>query len=193
MNCMKTKVNFTPFILLGILILSIAGYFFFGSRYNLQKSDFTFIGFFISSFLAIELLIFHLVPPFSALMLFLISRNKDFLNGFWFKEYSWEKGFYKFIKVKRWKTRIGTYDKNLFSSKNFSKEKLLMTITQSELVHEIIFVLSFLPLYFMKDFGHTFLLAVLCTVFALLNLPFVFIQRYNRPRIISFKSKIEKS
>lgn len=189
---MKNKINFTPFILLGVMTLSIAGYFFFGGRYRADASSINFWGFFISSFLTMELVAFHIVPPFSALLLFIISRNKNFLNSFWFRECNWEKHFYDFIKVKQWKTRVGTYDKKLFAGKNLSKEKLVMTITQSELVHEIVFLLSFCPIYLAKTFGHTPLLVVLCIIFAAANLPFIFIQRYNRPRVMKMQERKPK-
>lgn len=195
---MKNKINFTPFILLAVMILSIAGYFFFAGRYRADlsissvPSAVNFWGYFISSFLTMELVAFHIVPPFSALLLFLVSRNKNFLNSLWFCEHSWEKTFYDFIKVKQWKTRVGTYDKKLFAGKNFSKEKLVMTITQSELVHEIVFILSFCPVCLTKTFGHLPLLVVLCTIFAAANLPFIFIQRYNRPRVLKMQERKPK-
>jgi len=188
---MKNRINFLPFVLLDVMILSIAGCLFFGGRWcsNAGSSGFVFWGFFFSSFLAAETVIFHLVPPFSALLLFLISRDKNFLNSFWFREHAWEKKFYASIKVKSWKASVGTYDKRLFSGNNFSKDKLVLTMTQSELVHEIIFLMSFVPLKLVKIFGHLPLLVFLCVLFAAANLPFIFIQRYNRPRILKMKER----
>lgn len=178
------KRNFLPFVLLGFMLIFIAAFFIFKNRYQTDASEFNFWGLFLSSFFAMELVIFHITPPFCALLLFLISRNKNFLNSWWFRQKSWEKKFYDFIKVKKWKDSALTYGKSLYSAKNVSKEKLILNITQSEIVHEVIFFLSFFPLTLAKYFGHFPLLICLCVLCAVLNLPFVFIQRYNRPRIL---------
>lgn len=78
-----------------------------------------------------------------------------------------------------------------FRGKNFSKENLILSMTQSELVHEMIFLFSFLPITMSNSFGHFGLLLILCSIFALSNLPFIFIQRYNRPRVLKIKKSRE--
>lgn len=186
------KRNFLPFILLSFMLIFIVSFFVFFNRYQTDASEFNFWGFFLSSFFAMELLIFHITPPFCALLLFLISRDKNFLNSWWFRQKSWEKKFYDFIKVKKWKDSALTYGKTLYSAKNLSKEKLIFNITQSEIVHELIFLLSFYPLKLAKYFGYLPLLICLCVLCALSNLPFIFIQRFNRPRILK-SDALEKS
>lgn len=181
---MTKKRNFLPFVLFGFMMVFIAAFFVFKNRCQTDTSEFNFWGLFVSSFFAMELVIFHITPPFCALLLFLISRDKNFLNSWWFRQKSWEKKFYDFIKVKKWKDSALTYGKSLYSSEKFSKEKLILNITQSEIVHEVIFLLSFFPLKLAKYFGHLLLLICLCVLCAVSNLPFVFIQRYNRPRIL---------
>lgn len=181
---MTKKRNFLPFVLFGFMMIFIAAFFVFKNRCQTDTSEFNFWGLFVSSFFAMELVIFHITPPFCALLLFLISRDKNFLNSWWFRQKSWEKKFYDFIKVKKWKDSALTYGKSLYSSEKFSKEKLILNITQSEIVHEVIFLLSFFPLKLAKYFGHLTLLICLCVLCAVSNLPFVFIQRYNRPRIL---------
>ncbi len=171
------------------MLIFVTTFFIFKNRYQRDASEFNFWGFFLSSFFAMELVIFHITPPFCALVLFLISRNKNFLNFWWFRQKSWEKKFYDFIKVKKWKDSAFTYDKNLYSSKDFSKEKLILNITQSEIVHEVIFFLSFYPLKLAKYFGHLPLLIFLCVLCAVSNLPFIFIQRFNRPRFLRILNK----
>lgn len=189
---MTKKRNFLPFVLLGFMMIFIGAFFVFKNRYQTDANKFNFWGLFLSSFFAIELVIFHITPPFCALLLFLISRDKNFLNSWWFKQKSWEKKFYDFIKVKKWKDSAFTYGKSLYSAKKFSKEKLILNITQSEIVHEVIFLLSFYPLKLAKYFGYFPLLIYLCVLCAVSNLPFIFIQRYNRPRILKSES-LEKS
>ncbi|MBR1639120.1 MAG: hypothetical protein IJ688_07025 [Treponema sp.] len=209
----KTRPNFTPFLLLAILILSGVLFFVFRVEYrtygmtvNVDSSDvaglvsverssesdalptWIFWGYFFSAFVAFQFLIFHFTPPICALITFLVSRRKDYYNSWWFRQHEWEKKLCKKINLKKWKNRVSTYDRSLFSSEKFSKERLMLNITQSEIVHELIFVMSFLPLIMAKDFEHFPLLLILCIIFALTNVPFILIQRYNRPRVLNARS-----
>lgn len=188
---MKKKFNFVPFILLGILILNLVLHFIFKTRYNSFRTTFNYIVYFASTFVSFELLIFHLCPPFCALLLFLITRNRNYKKSKYFWGTKSEQRFYNFIKVKHWKNHALTYDDRIFRGKNFSKENLILSMTQSELVHEMIFLFSFFPITMSNSFGHFGLLLILCSIFALSNLPFIFIQRYNRPRVLKMKKSRE--
>ena len=102
----------------------------------------------------------------------------------WFVVGETEKKLYNFLKVKQWKKFLPTYDPATFDKKQHSWEEIAGATCQSELVHETIAVLSFLPIVFSVWFGST-LVFVLTSVFsALFDLSFVMLQRYNRPRII---------
>lgn len=176
-----SRLNLTPFILLAALILSVALTFFFRPRYRENPGEF-FWQYFFSVFAASELVIFHLTPPFAALITFLATRKSNYYDSWWFRQRNWEKNLCKAIRLKKWKAGIFTYSKKLFAS-GISKERVMINMTQSEIVHELIFALSFLPILLGKQFGHFALLAVLCAIFALANVPFILIQRFNRPRI----------
>ena len=71
-----------------------------------------------------------------------------------------------------------------FDIRHISMEMLLHNVAQAELVHRIIMVLSFVPLILIIPYGVP-LVFILTSVFAcLIDLQFVMMQRYNRPRII---------
>ena len=71
-----------------------------------------------------------------------------------------------------------------FDIRHISMETLLHNVAQAELVHRIIMVLSFVPLVLFIPYGVPWVF-ILTSVFAcLIDLQFVMMQRYNRPRII---------
>ncbi len=139
----KKKLNLTPFVMLAVFVASVVLTFVFKSRYKENPKPLSFLGLFFSSFVAIEMLVLHISPPFCALILFLVSRRKNWYNGWYF--------------------------------------------TQSEFVHVAAFLLGFAPLFLAPYFGHFRLLLILCVLSAAANLPFIWIQRYNRPRILASK------
>ena len=53
-------------------------------------------------------------------------------NGWWFKERKFEKGLYKFLRVKKWKGKALTYNPELFSLKNYSLEEIANTMSKAE-------------------------------------------------------------
>ena len=54
----------------------------------------------------------------------------------------------------------------------------------AEVVHEIIMVLSFIPLLFAIPFGVFPVFFITSVIASLVDFVFVIVQRYNRPRII---------
>jgi len=180
------KINPAPFLLLAVLAGSIVCYFVLKSR--------------IAAFIAVEILALHLPPPFTALVLFLYllsektdeKKSEKISRSFVFRERKWEKHFYNAIRIKEWKNRFGTYDDSLFKIDNASLSKTVIVMTQSELVHWVAFVLSFVPLILYKYFGHLPVLILFCILFALMHLPYIFIQRYNRPRLLKLQKQMTK-
>ena len=63
-------------------------------------------------------------------------------------------------------------------------DELLHNVAQAELVHRIIMVLSFGPLLLIIPYGVPMVFVVTSIVAALIDLQFVIIQRYNRPRVM---------
>ena len=59
----------------------------------------------------------------------------------------------------------------------------------AEVVHEVILVLSFLPLLAAFPFGSFGVFLITSLLAALYDLSFVIMQRFNRPRILRFIDK----
>lgn len=112
-------------------------------------------------------------------------RNRQFrLDSIGFRIHPWEAKLYEILKVKKWKTNMITAKPEQFDIRHISMETLLHNVAQAELVHRIIMVLSFVPLVLIIPYGVPWVF-ILTSVFAcLIDLQFVMMQRYNRPRII---------
>jgi hypothetical protein len=109
----------------------------------------------------------------------------------WFQHRKWEKEFYKKLKVKSWKDKMPTYDADTFSFELHSMEEIVMAMCQSEVVHEINVVLSFVPLFLAISFG-TFGVFLSTSILAAgFDMMFVVMQRYNRPRLVKLLGKVE--
>lgn len=123
---------------------------------------------------------------------FLISvifkNNFDYKKK-WFQEKSFEKKLYKKLKVKSWKDKMPTFNPFLFDLKYNSPEKIAGAMCQAEVVHTIIFVLSFLPILetiFFDSFWIFFITSFLSANFEMM---FIIMQRFNRPRILKMKKR----
>ena len=113
-----------------------------------------------------------------------IMKNRADYTRPWFQVGPRETRFYNKLRVKHWKNRMPTYNPLLFSPDRHTWDEIAQAMCQAEIVHEIIVVFSFLPLLAARwwdSFG-VFLLTSLCA--AALDLSFVFMQRYNRPRVL---------
>lgn len=102
---------------------------------------------------------------------------------------SWETRLYKRLQVKHWKHRLPTFQPDLFDPKKHSWDEIVQAMCQAELVHEIIVILSFLPIGFAHWFGALPVFMITSLLAALTDLSFVILQRYNRPRIIRLMQK----
>ena len=107
----------------------------------------------------------------------------------WFAEKPFEQKLYKLLQVKKWKKWFPTYNPQDFDIKFHSVTEIVQTTCQSEVVHEVIMILSFVPIIFSIWFGSlgVFILTS-CAAFLFDNV-FVIMQRYNRPRLIRLMIK----
>lgn len=101
----------------------------------------------------------------------------------WFQQKKFEQKLYSLLHVKKWKQRMPSYDPSLFSAKDRSPREIVQAMCQAEIVHEIIIVLSFLPLCFSIWFGTFWVFFLTSLLSACFDLMFVIMQRYNRPRL----------
>lgn len=134
----------------------------------------------------------------SGLAIFLIGRifPRQWIKAdkFPFKSYKWEQNgkFYEKLKVKKWKTKLP--DASVIIGKIFPKfmpkkringadkrniKVLVKETCVAEFTHLTSALLGLFCIKLWKGWG-----ALVSAVWIALNLPFVIIQRYNRPRLI---------
>ena len=109
----------------------------------------------------------------------------------WFSQRDFEGKLYKTLKVKSWKDHMPTYDPASFSLRENSLEQIVHTSCVSEAVHEVIILLSFVPLLFAILWGELPVFLITSLLAALFDSCFVIMQRYNRPRLQRILSKKE--
>lgn len=118
-------------------------------------------------------------------------------NSFWFKPKKFEKRLYKLLKVKKWKGKMPTYSPDGFSLEKHTMQEIIQNMCSSEVVHEVIIPLCFVPILFCflcdepKSNIPVFLITSIIS--AAFDWTFVMMQRYNRPRVIKILKHKEKT
>ena len=116
-------------------------------------------------------------------------QNKADYRKAWYQLRPFEHKLYRVLKVKKWKGAMPTYDPSCFDPKVHTWDEIAQAMCQAELVHEVIVVLSFLPLLAAIPFGAFPVFLITSLLAAVYDLSFVIMQRFNRPRIIKFIKK----
>ena len=168
----KKMIAFSLFFLAGLLAFGIAYYF-------VHKSVLlTFAITFGTCFyhFAMRLIVGHSIDA--------ICRNKMNYNRWWFKERKYEMKFYNFLRVKKWKKHLPTYNSEYYDVRKHSVEEIIQATCQAEIVHEINMILSFVPVIFTIWFGSLVAFLVTSSIAFCFDSIFVIMQRYNRPRLI---------
>ena len=93
------------------------------------------------------------------------------------------------MNVKKWKNKMPTYDKDMFDISRHSWGEIVQATCQSELVHEANVVLSFLPLVASVWFDEFYVFFITSILSAIFDMMFVFMQRFNRARILKMQEK----
>jgi len=119
----------------------------------------------------------------------LLLHNRVDYRRKWFQIRAAEQKFYQKIKVKKWKGKMATYDPAAFDSSIHTWDEIAQAMCQAELVHEIIIVLSFIPILAAIPFGALFVFVITSVLAACYDAMFVIMQRYNRPRILKLIKK----
>lgn len=109
----------------------------------------------------------------------------------WFQPKNWESVFYRKLKLRNWKGKLPTYAPGQFSMAENSMYRIIQNMCGAELVHELIMVLSFLPLLTVPLFGAFPVFLTTSLLAALFDSVFVMAQRYNRPRLVRIYEKQE--
>ena len=121
-----------------------------------------------------------------------LFRNKMDLQNPWFRARRFEKKLYLFLRVRSWREHVPTYSPETFSRELHSWREIAMATCQAEVVHEIIALLSFVPLFFAIPFGELWVFLITSVLAALFDTLFVILQRYNRPIILKVMTAEEK-
>lgn len=124
-----------------------------------------------------------------------IVGKKFNYHNFWFSEKKFEKALYKKLRVKKWKDKMPSYNPNSYTIKNIKLKEVVNTMCRNEVIHEIIALLSFVPILFSTVFDAELVFIITSVAACFFDLIFVIIQRYNRPRLVKIiekKNKIEE-
>lgn len=111
-------------------------------------------------------------------------KNQADYTKRWYQIHPWENKLYKFLKVKKWKDKMPTYNPQAFSNKEHTWNEIAQVMCQSELVHETNIIFSFLPIIASKWFGAFYVFFITSVCGAVYDLLFVIMQRYNRDRVV---------
>lgn len=113
----------------------------------------------------------------------LVYKKRNY-NAKWFQPRAFEKKLYKMLKVKKWKEKIPTWSPEGFDTKSHTLSEIAEGMCGAEVVHEVIVVLSFVPVLFSLEFGAPAVFIITSILAAATDTVFVIVQRYNRPRIV---------
>lgn len=117
-------------------------------------------------------------------------HKKDYdYNSKWFRPKTFEKKLYKILKVKKWKSHIPAWSPESFETKHHTLNEIVNAMCGAEVVHEIIIVLSFVPVFFSLKYGVPVVFIITSFIAAFVDMVFVIVQRYNRPRIVKIISR----
>ena len=63
---------------------------------------------------------------------------------------------------------------------------------QAELIHELVFILSLVPIAFSLYFGDLYIFVITSIIAMMLELCFIIVQRYNRERLVKLNVKLKR-
>ncbi len=107
----------------------------------------------------------------------------------WFTPKRFEAGLYRCLRVARWKSVLPTFAPQSFDLREHTWEELIGATCQAEIVHEVIMILSFVPLVGMIRFGEFGVFLATSIVACLFDGMFVVVQRFNRPRLVKIAER----
>lgn len=111
----------------------------------------------------------------------------------WFRPRNYEKSLFKIFKVGKWRNHIPNYNPEDFDIRKKKLSKIISNSCREEIAHIIMIIASFLPVLlplFLS--GVSFWLLFWSSVLGgIIDLLFIAVQRYNRPRMVSAFHKQE--
>lgn len=121
-----------------------------------------------------------------------IFHNRMDYNKKWFQPRKFERKLYTVLKLRAWKKHIPTYSPETFSLEKHTFQELAMATCQAEIVHELIILFSFLPVLLIIPFGEPLVFILTSLFSAGIDLVFVLLQRYNRPKLLALIAREER-
>ena len=109
----------------------------------------------------------------------------------WYRQRGFEKGLYKFLRVRRWKDKVLTFEPDKYDFQKRTLDQLATTMAKSELDHWINEAISISSIFFFFVWGcfpAFFITAVAAMIF---DAQFIVVQRYNRPIVLKLKKMRE--
>lgn len=122
----------------------------------------------------------------------------DFSSGM-FAERKWEDGgkVYNRFYISKWKGKLpdmSRYIKSMIAKKLYGSEtaddvkRLIEETCVAEVAHIALMILSFGMIVIWQSIGGI----VCCALYAIGNVPYIMIQRYNRPRLMKMMQRMEQ-
>lgn len=118
----------------------------------------------------------------------ILKNNVDYTKK-WFKPKKWEEKLFSALNIKKLKRNTPTYSPQNYDLRKNSLENIIKVTCQAEIVHEIIILLSFLPIVAYLFFGALWVFIITSLISACIDGYFVLVQRYNRPRLVKLLQK----
>ena len=122
-----------------------------------------------------------------------VMQNRADLSKTWYQQRTWEEKLYRKLHVKKWKSKMPTYEPANFDLRIHTPEEIAGAMCQAELSHEVIVIFSFLPLLTVPAFGAFWVFLITSVLSAMMDLSFAIMQRYNRPRIMKLCKRRKKN
>ena len=122
----------------------------------------------------------------------LIMKNKANYKNVWFREKRFEKKLYHLLRVRKWRKHIPTYSPDTFDTNQKTVKEIVGATCQAEIVHEVIMVLSFLPIAAIPFLGGAEAIFITSFLSMLIDSVFVMLQRYNRPKLVRVMERFDK-
>ena len=121
-----------------------------------------------------------------------IMKNSANYKNVWFREKRFEDKLYKLIRVRKWKKHLPTYDPDTFDASQKTVKELVGATCQAEIVHELIMVLSLLPIASIPFLGGAAAMVITSVLAMLFDFLFVILQRYNRPKLVKVMERFQR-
>lgn len=105
-------------------------------------------------------------------------------NSFRYRERKFERNLYKTLRVRKWKKFAPTYDERAFSVKDNTFDELARATCRAEATHWLCAAASLATICLTVWFGSLVVFLITAVLGALVDILFIIIQRYNRPRLV---------